>query len=565
MERRLERHSHHWSYSRDTVDKAFRLAYILHPHKTTAALIVQDSLSSFQTVWRKKERPIDPEEIDLQLYLFAISEDWEKVQELPLGPKNSIPPIGEKYCPTSEDLLVRYVKFLARRAIEEGSFCAVVGLGNYLYRHGPLIYLQPLISRILPQECYPEKWKLLDECILGTGRNLEKALKKRFSIAVYNKLEWHFPSSDQANFISDVLKHLKPWGTDCLQPGTSVLDLFLELVTKNDVGATTNSDVERTRVHALVDPECGGIRELIRAHDSRYEPVTVWDMRLPSFTAETPTMPNEGSVDRFNPELLNDTEVNLILDASSRAQDRRRQFCTSVLQIYADGEKTARVDPLENPCASLHVSALSSHLEVYGQDDEGFLLLAVFPLNSLRDGNNLRMRLESGQRLRLSVRENATTEQFEINLSYKEAPHVSPAMLMRYLREWTEQLTSWLAPLYRRRWVPVGSTCLILILLLSTAWWGILWFNHPKQVSQPEQSRGSRSVQVARFEVTFVEDIQLKDISNLVTRIEGEIIVDESIRADRFYVVESKRNIEEVLEILNNEPLIKAYRQVKRR
>ena len=335
------------------------------------------------------------------------------------------------------------------------------------------------------------------------------------------------------------------------------------------------------------------MERLIRAYNERHAPpedVLGDKVMLPRFPADT-SSPGGGKAEppestfqhgdkgkgngpdsaqnggRFNPPPLTDTEVGLILDSCLVHEQRRRQFRTSVLEVCSEGEQLGHFDPLEDPCASFHVSTLASYVEVYGQDDSGSCLLAAFPLYSLREGDGLRMRLKSGQRLRLDMEGSEATEQFQISLTYKETLIVS---FMQFLRRCCEQSASWLTVLHRRSWVPVGSISLILALLVSTAWLGMLKFSRPGQITQHSQGqpRGVEAPQMeeakaAHVQLRFDESITDGDKRALLVKFSGQIVGGPS--PNGFYIVEfpiSEQTVENVLVILAKEARVKGAERV---
>ena len=243
------------AFSRATAERAFRLAYTLHPERTTAARVVLQTLCDFPAVWGKTRVAIDSEEANLQAYLFAVSRIWEKDQELHADPQKR-KCRGNSYCPTPEDMSVRYVELLVTRSIERGSFYAAVGLGHHLYQNDPLVRR---LIHILPRESfpesYPETWKTYAECINRTAGNLQSSLRNRFP-TTYHTIEWlqQDTSSQMAVLVCSCLGALKPWGTKCRKNGTSILDLFAGSSSQ----AARKEESERTRIHALIDTGCAG-------------------------------------------------------------------------------------------------------------------------------------------------------------------------------------------------------------------------------------------------------------------------------------------------------------------
>jgi len=138
------------------LNKAFRLAYCLHPHLPTALRITQEALfdrfAALSTIQRKRQRqrtirhqappheaslaafyqlPLTRREL-LQASVYAVSEKWECDQE---QQSRTIP--ENRYQPTRHDLLVRYVKLLIARTMDRPVLYTALGLGCYLYQYSP--------------------------------------------------------------------------------------------------------------------------------------------------------------------------------------------------------------------------------------------------------------------------------------------------------------------------------------------------------------------------------------------------------------------------------------------
>ena len=111
-----------------------------------------------------------------------------------------------------------------------------------------------------------------------------------------------------------------------------------------------------------------------------------------------------GGYDRFHPPPLSPETRILMQDDFHRQQRRRRQYRTGLLQVRVDGIERLHFDPRQGPCPALDVPLSASSVEVYGQDEAGELLLAVFPLAELLWAENdrvLRITYTGGQTLEL--------------------------------------------------------------------------------------------------------------------------------------------------------------------
>lgn len=110
---------------------------------------------------------------------------------------------------------------------------------------------------------------------------------------------------------------------------------------------------------------------------------------------------------RFNPSPLTDHEMSSIRHALERNQRRRKNYHSGQLRVYVDGEETATFTR-DCPLDSFIVPRTASCIQVFGEDDEGELLLAVFPLNYLELSDNtldqhLYVTHDGGQTIELSI------------------------------------------------------------------------------------------------------------------------------------------------------------------
>jgi hypothetical protein len=64
----------------------------------------------------------------------------------------------------------------------------------------------------------------------------------------------------------------------------------------------------------------------------------------------------------------------------ARHQRRRQVYRAGPLRVCLDGAEHWQVDPKVGVCEPFRVPLSASYLEIFGDDDDGELLLAVFPL-----------------------------------------------------------------------------------------------------------------------------------------------------------------------------------------
>jgi cell division protein FtsZ len=88
-------------------------------------------------------------------------------------------------------------------------------------------------------------------------------------------------------------------------------------------------------------------------------------------------------LNRFNPDLLRPQEVSKLVDTQARYESRRSLYEFGYLRLIVDGEEAAIFSPKDTTCEPFSVSTTTSFIEVQGEDHDGELLLAVFPLTHL--------------------------------------------------------------------------------------------------------------------------------------------------------------------------------------
>ena len=112
--------------------------------------------------------------------------------------------------------------------------------------------------------------------------------------------------------------------------------------------------------------------------------------------------------DRGRPAPLGPTDRAFLLQALARRQHRRHAYRTGPLRVWWDAEERLRWGPRVEVCEPFRVPVHVSSLEIVGDDAEGALLLAVFPLPTpeavAADGAlHLSVTLEGGQKIALVV------------------------------------------------------------------------------------------------------------------------------------------------------------------
>src|SRR5918996_434639 len=84
--------------------------------------------------------------------------------------------------------------------------------------------------------------------------------------------------------------------------------------------------------------------------------------------------------DRFTPAPLSQTAMAFLKRSLERNQRRRSVYRACHLRVWIDGEERVQCDPGGGVYEPFSVPLSASYIEIYGDDAEGELLLAVFPL-----------------------------------------------------------------------------------------------------------------------------------------------------------------------------------------
>jgi cell division protein FtsZ len=135
--------------------------------------------------------------------------------------------------------------------------------------------------------------------------------------------------------------------------------------------------------------------------------------------------------ERRHPCPLSPDEMASLKQALARNQRRRMEYRASCLHVYVDGEERAQLSAGTSSCRPFTVPLSASYVEVFGDDDEGELLLAVFPLAELGPGEGdqvqqLSITHEGGQTIELVISpvrgEMAEVTEALMQITYLESP-----------------------------------------------------------------------------------------------------------------------------------------------
>lgn len=586
---------------------AFRWAYLLHPDRELAMEIAAaavdaflreektwsqhlSKLSSGNDIGKKSNRiPLLSQEERLLKQVFIKSIRWEDNQ------LNSAPPLNpiynkqmrlQKYVPTADDLLVRYVKGLLLHAMGKRSVHAAIGLGCFLwgYRQDEILRLgggylwgkvqaPSIAGQVGVKAVHPRFKDRKDIFHPSIGNHTQTMWWSDPTLSqVLNRRSCH-SGSREYQLIQRFLQEIVP---PLSFPQKSVADFlnddFLSL------SVDLSDEAENRRFWLLVGAVGVGIEKLIDqfnkitpVKNDCLQPPPQDNMRIPVFQITSPKQnpPNGGAnqsgesgsgpkgpnssngsgsnrFDRFSPQI-----ENLLLVQQPK---RRENFhAHSPLWVEVDGEK---VGTLTQPC-SLTVPADAHSIEVWGEDDQGALLLAVFPLELLESEptRSFGVTIEGGKEVSIHVGE-VTEEEISLSLSYKDLQvpvdvndvakvanepaqlrdEVSSAELsvsfLSTIGEWFKPLTQ--PPLVSR----VLATALVILFIESAIIGSAILRRKQDGVTFHDDPSAAVPFQYPQLEVIFLGKTTFKEAHELLLEpsIKGSISAGPKVGVDGEYV-----------------------------
>ena len=406
--------------------------------------------------------------------VYRASDKQEAHLQRTPGPDKNDENGDDPYAATLKDRLIWYVKLIVSEAIERHIPYVALGLGSYVYRYR-YSDVWRLHTDVEDKNVYGQVNKLILKLI---GNRFPELRYETKSIFVAHRRR---PSQEEIELVDEALKRFTPWRTDHLKSMVSYKD-----------GKKSDID-DWTHIHALIDTSCAGLERLVSGANYRKGD----DLMIPYFSQgdDRSNGTDQGHEDRrFNPAKLSAEEITDIRKEADDAQRRRRQYRAGTLRALVDGEERAEFE-LRNEARSvvLHVPSYASFLEVYGVDDQGECLLAMFPLHGLESGDRLRVRLEGGQKLFFDVlgaeKMDEGVEQWCVQLTCEDPWRLAPLSFLAELSQavglrgrrlgslknamaFLRQLLPDQPGLFMRlRWAALGS-----IVALSILWGQSHWF-----------------------------------------------------------------------------------------
>jgi len=253
----------------------YDLARCLHPDDGIALSVTLEACERVTLLRRLQDRRAGhykfklPEECLPQYCVYLASDAREREQEC-LRPGKE-----PSYRPIPDDYLIRYVKFLVWSTMDRNACHVAVALGCFLHGYSPgdIASLAPTIFN--------------HHNIRRVKRRLALQIQSRFQSAHivngnHHALRTRSATDHEQHLIQRALAMFTPWGSSHIPapaPNRSILESHFDEM-------STCSDWDR--IHALIDPSCAGLSQLIREYNSSFPKHSKARLEDPEHTLEIP-------------------------------------------------------------------------------------------------------------------------------------------------------------------------------------------------------------------------------------------------------------------------------------
>src|SRR5688572_3805802 len=397
-------------------NRAFQLAYFLHCERLTAVEIAARALNKLQLAAtaqgkrlyyrltgradaRKARSKVSMGEPHLlQRLIYVESEEFERRKEA--AAQNSRP--DDEVIPArNSDLVVFFIKHLVRITTRRNSFYVTLGLGRLLYNYTTPETME--LYNLVIQD--PDR--VHDDYYYRSRKGvLLKELKERFGELIEimkgprGEQRWRTGESNsrQAVLVRECLTWFTPWSTPCVVPERfDPLTHPIEKLTFEGRHPDDEHEVEVNRIHAALHPDC--FARLAAANG-----LTTPDERLELphfFLADTNDDSDQNS---RTPPNLSEEDLHTINNLLAQEAGRRKAASSGFLRVLVDGTDMAEINTQRSASARFAISDDAEVVEVYGQDEQGPVLLATHLLNfNGASSRNFTITAEGGQRISFTV------------------------------------------------------------------------------------------------------------------------------------------------------------------
>ncbi len=395
----------------EIVDRAYALAYFLHPDHDRALRLTSAALAKLKLAVRAQSRRIyyQPARADRRRSLrirgrrtkVALT-DIQILQRLILVESERFErELEADHRATFEDSLVWFVKHVVRIVLKRNSLHTCVAITRLLHDY-PTAEAQDIYGALIqdpdrvPDDAYfrSVKRRLL--------RELTERFAERIRVVTVERGEMRLESLESAGawseYLSETLVRCTPWETSCaLQTSYRLREHAVEAFGSASGHPDDEHRVELRRMHALVHPRCWRLL----CHGLDLEPPDRHES-VPRFTDIDPEPPAEGGHamrHRRTRELDEETRANIEQGASAPRGPGRRPNGEYV-RITVDGAVVATLTRDLRSIAGLELGEGRELIEVWRGTPESEVLQGVHliePANG--EPGLLRFELEAGELL----------------------------------------------------------------------------------------------------------------------------------------------------------------------
>lgn len=360
----------------DWIEKGFQLAFFLLRDRRAAIETVKAALNQLEIQKMKERKRTYWRNKNLKQWISKVSKtDSDLLQWLIYSESSREEKRQETGAPSVEILVIRYIKGLVQFTTALSSFHLNIGL-----------------QRLLRSYSTPETQKLYE---LVTDRHIGADEYRRAKGLLITKLQARFGSliklisgsrgeesfeamenqSQWTELVDECLEAFVPWSNRgvCLVPpkfDPRQRSLPWQL-TGTRAGKQGHDVVEINRFHAFLDPACFERLTSALGLDSPQE-----KLRVPKFFTESGNGPVPGPERRPPASPLNEQERGEIRQHITDQAQRRRRASSSMIIVRVDGIERLKMDTSEDCEQRFEIEEGVEMIEVWGQDDEGELILA---------------------------------------------------------------------------------------------------------------------------------------------------------------------------------------------
>ena len=466
-------------------NRAFQLAYFLHRERTTALEIAVRALNKLQLAAtaqgkrlyyrltgrpdaRKTRSKVSVEEPHLlQRLVYVESEEFERRKEA--AAQNFYADSGVTPARQS-DLVIFFIKHLVRITTRRNSFYVTLGLGRLLYNYTTPETME--LYNLVIQD--PDR--VHDDYYYRSRKGvLLKELKERFGELIEvmkgprGEQRWRTGESNsrQPELVRECLTWFTPWSTPCVVPERfDPLSDPIEKLTFAGHHPDDEHEVEVNRIHAALHPDC--FARLAAANG-----LTTPDERLelPHFFLADAN--DDSDQDSRRPPNLSDEDLNTINHLLAQEAGRRKAASSGFLRVLVDGTEMAEINPQRSASTRFAITAEAEVVEVYGQDEQGPLLLATHLLNFNGPKNrNFTITAEGGQRISFTVQllrdDDGSTRGAQLAVTYGQSGVEGASAKLNQI---STSVVNAIRDLGPAGWWKPAAAFSAFVLLFAGAWW----------------------------------------------------------------------------------------------